>query len=289
MLSFMRFLRILRTSCFAMLLSVFTLNAYSSNSCIDASETGTVILPTSQTVSGLPTLSELNASGAISMNGNTWLPTDVDLYSQGMEWSVEFDEGTVSGTSVCAKPDWKANTEYTSLTTVNSGCVCTLDKSSFYWLEKINTGADRTEKTENCRSVCPYKCAAAVADPSSSMRDNLINTYMNKHSNVCPVEQSTPPQPTTYTITYDLDGGTGCSTQTYDETESATICTPTREGHSFDGWMDANTSEEYTAGQEVSGLNLDLVAFWTFVGCNDGYYYSNNTCNNSCETNAGNG
>lgn len=48
-------------------------------------------------------------------------------------------------------------------------------------------------------------------------------------------------QPNSYTLTYNNNGGTGCSSKTvYYNTAIGDMCTPTRSGYTFVGWFDSN-------------------------------------------------
>ena len=65
-----------------------------------------------------------------------------------------------------------------------------------------------------------------------------------------------------YTITYNLDGGSGCSDTTYSGT--TTLCEPTRTGYSFDGWAtSAGGAVAYASGSSVTNVDLTLYAKWT--------------------------
>ena len=72
----------------------------------------------------------------------------------------------------------------------------------------------------------------------------------------------TPDYQTTYTVTYDLDGGTAVDGETYDEENvkpggTITIkAAPTRNGYAFDGWYDG--TKTYKPGDNVTILDADL-------------------------------
>ena len=67
----------------------------------------------------------------------------------------------------------------------------------------------------------------------------------------------------TYTLTYNDNGGTGCSSNTlkksYDQTWG-TLCTPTRSGYNFAGWKTGSTT--VTASTKVTG-DVAVTAQWT--------------------------
>ena len=72
----------------------------------------------------------------------------------------------------------------------------------------------------------------------------------------------TPDYQTTYTVTYDLDGGTAADGETYDEEnvkpgETITIkAAPIRKGYAFAGWHDG--TKTYKPGDNVTILDADL-------------------------------
>ena len=80
------------------------------------------------------------------------------------------------------------------------------------------------------------------------------------------------PQPTTYTVTYDCNGGTaGCPENVtgIEAGEEITLAdAPTKDGFDFDGWNDGNST--YDAGDEytVNG-NVTFTAQWTEVVSGD--------------------
>lgn len=86
----------------------------------------------------------------------------------------------------------------------------------------------------------------------------------------------TPDYQTTYTVTYDLDGGTAADGETYDEENvkpggTITIkAAPTRNGYAFDGWYDG--TKTYKPGDNVTILDADLklTAQWTSNGSGGG-------------------
>ncbi len=77
--------------------------------------------------------------------------------------------------------------------------------------------------------------------------------------------ERTGEDPTVYTITYHLDGGTNAAANPaeYDGTEAITLAAPSREGYIFEGWY--TDSEFETAVTEIAAGttgNLDLYAKW---------------------------
>lgn len=86
----------------------------------------------------------------------------------------------------------------------------------------------------------------------------------------------TPDYQTTYTVTYDLDGGTAADGETYGEEnvkpgETITIkAAPTRNGYAFKGWYDG--TKTYQPGDNVTILDADLklTAQWISTGSGGG-------------------
>ncbi|MEY8367130.1 InlB B-repeat-containing protein [Anaerovoracaceae bacterium 42-11] len=82
----------------------------------------------------------------------------------------------------------------------------------------------------------------------------------------------TPDYQTTYTVSYDLDGGTAADGETYDEEnvkpgETITVkAAPIRSGYAFAGWYDG--TKTYKPGDNVTILDADLklTAQWTSNG-----------------------
>ena len=92
-----------------------------------------------------------------------------------------------------------------------------------------------------------------------------VTLYAHWRENTAPV--------TTYTVTFNANGGTGnamsAQTFTIDETKTLSACTYTRTGYTFDGWATTQNGDvAYTNGQSVSNLTsagetLTLYAHWT--------------------------
>ena len=69
------------------------------------------------------------------------------------------------------------------------------------------------------------------------------------------------PEPTTYTVTFDANGGSAVEAQTVEEGETATEpAEPTRSGYTFHGWQ--LEGEDYDFAAPVTG-NITLTASWT--------------------------
>lgn len=75
-------------------------------------------------------------------------------------------------------------------------------------------------------------------------------------------ENGTVPQPTTYTVTFDSDGGSAVEAQTVKAGETATKpADPTKDGSTFKGWCKEGTTELYDFSQPVND-NITLKAQW---------------------------
>ena len=141
----------------------------------------------------------------------------------------------------------------------------------------VSTTADTTwyAKFSNCRclhDVSVASCESIVSDDPNRCKYTYTcveyyNTngeqsgtfYGNTNSQV-----STSPScnPNTYTITYNLDGGSGCDNTTYSGT--TTLCEPNRTGYSFGGWAtSADGGVVYASGSSVTNVDLTLYAKWS--------------------------
>ncbi|MCL2522671.1 MAG: InlB B-repeat-containing protein, partial [Erysipelotrichales bacterium] len=65
----------------------------------------------------------------------------------------------------------------------------------------------------------------------------------------------------TYTITFDVAGGDALSDQTVTFGQSFTLPTPTRTGHTFNGWL--HNGNPFTAGTWNIANDITIVATWT--------------------------
>ncbi len=187
----------------------------------------------------------------------------IDDYIEGQEWSVQFETGIVSGYAACGGNKYKADTTYSyPWSSAFGGCLCSLDKESWYFTEKVSTSTGWENQIVECYEACPYTCAQYVAT-NSTFRTRLFGSVEE-----CPVVET---DMTEYSITYNLDGGSGCSNTTY--TGSTTLCTPTHNIYTFAGWTTSvNGSVVYQGGDTISGTNLILYAKWTEPStCEDCY------------------
>ncbi len=83
------------------------------------------------------------------------------------------------------------------------------------------------------------------------------------------------PTPTTYTVTYDCNGGTsGCPENVTGITAGTSItlaAAPTKTDYTFDGWNDGSTTYEAGANYTVNG-NVTMTAQWTEIVSGDEHW-----------------
>ncbi len=91
--------------------------------------------------------------------------------------------------------------------------------------------------------------------------DNLDNIPFTTKVDTVTIKAAAP---TTYTVTFDADGGTPVPTaQTVEENQKATEPTaPTKEGYTFDGWYNGETKYDFSTPVTAA---LTLKAKWTVV------------------------
>ncbi len=191
-----------------------------------------------------------------------------------MEWTANVSGGTVSGVARCGPKT--GSTSKTSKNWVstnwglqNGGCYCRAQNLSDVsdWSsvsETYSTASAAGATTYWYGSGTNYSagfdaCAAGCADTCATAFENSATYQTDLCGGTCNVVNNT----TEYTITYDNNGGSGCSSTTY--TGTTTICTPTRDGYQFDGWMDVGTTDIYDGGDTVQGTSLNLEAQWSQI------------------------
>lgn len=157
-------------------------------------ETGTILLPATETITPIPLATLLN-NGVIKSytgtGGNTIY--DMQAYVEGEEWSVYFPSYNkiISGYAVCG-PGGRATNEATegststkqliakNLTTNEAfdGCYCKLGEivgtkdegstTNYASAKRYNkTYSAPADKIQECRANCPYYCANLVATKTS--------------------------------------------------------------------------------------------------------------------------
>ena len=87
---------------------------------------------------------------------------------------------------------------------------------------------------------------------------NVEEALKYLHSASCPALAK-------FTITYDLNGGTGCSNRTYKSSDANfNLCTPTKTDYTFTGWTGSNGSTPQTTVTITTGTegNKEYTANW---------------------------
>ena len=76
---------------------------------------------------------------------------------------------------------------------------------------------------------------------------------------------STPtPTPTKYTLTYDNNGGSGCSSKTLNYNDYYDLsCTPSRSGYTFDGWYTSSSGGSKVSTSNKITKDTTIYAHWT--------------------------
>ncbi len=77
-----------------------------------------------------------------------------------------------------------------------------------------------------------------------------------------PIEFSISAIPIEHTITFDSRGGSDVESLTFTEIEEKTLPTPTKAGHTFNGWFDGENKIENTTGIVD---DITVIADWTYV------------------------
>lgn len=268
------FWRILRATCLVVPFALFSINAFAECDVGDTSNAilipdGDLDLPSFvydytgesyPNAATYPYSAYLRKEGIVTYTSNTSVKPAAGKmaeYNAGQTWSVQFETGTISGYASCA-----GNSSKTSYTypwgSAFSGCICSINNTDWYFAKKVGTSSGWEAQITECYQRCAHTCAEYVRDNTSSMRTKLFGSVEEE----CPLVSSTPIQ-TTYTITYDLQGGTGCSDTTYTIESGTTICVPTRDGFRFDGWIETTTTDIYMGGENAPLSNLNLEAQWT--------------------------
>lgn len=83
------------------------------------------------------------------------------------------------------------------------------------------------------------------------------------------------PSPTTYTVTFDSNGGSAVPAQTVENGATATVpAEPTKEGYVFVGWYSDNTLENVYDFSTAVTANITLYAKWNLISENDQLFVS---------------
>ena len=180
------------------------------------------------------------------------------------DWKAVFSSGAVGGISVCSSTYGSANATGTpNVSSAGKYCWCKATgytKSSGNYTGELFAVSDTPwvmgyayTNSSGCSSACAAKCAEAARADSS-----FRNVAFKDTQTPAQVVFDTVCSPNTYTIAYNLDGGTyGASHPTsavYNEVFN--VSNPTRSGYTFAGWqisgMDGGT---HYYGSSASSLN----------------------------------
>jgi hypothetical protein len=198
----------------------------------------------------------LNASSCSSVDDNF----------QPGDWAVEFEYGIVEGVAIC-KGDGNKNcycrtSTFTPKTDDIYGDIERAVSSEFY-VTRWSQG-----------SLCPQNCASVCANNVKTTESTRQTLFSISNVGDCSSVENK------YAITYFLNGGLGCSNESYENT--TTLCKPEWSNHRFAGWAtSANFAADgivtYQSGYVVDKQNLKLYAVW-LAGCEDEYYSYNGVC-----------
>ena len=80
-------------------------------------------------------------------------------------------------------------------------------------------------------------------------------------------------KPITYTITYNSNGGTTCSSKEVTAGSAyGTLCIPTRSGYTFDGWYTSSSGGTKVTSSTIATGNATIYAHWTEIIQTPTYY-----------------
>ena len=256
MLSFVRFWYMCRISCLTVFFALFSLNVMAATVC---PSNASLVNNSCECNSGYT-----KTNHGYTFNGNTKVTNtnknNYTMSANGYEYTVLLS-GLVSGEDVpitgqVILSNLSSGLDPATPAGTNAGNKCWCRISGPFetiWKYSSSTASDFT--------TCATKCISKINSSSVIGFYGNVNTGVLMDGEVC---ETSSPTPTSYTITYDNAGGTGCPANV-SYTNSQTLCTPTRDGYTFNGWKDTNTSNTYNGGASVTKLNLSLQAQWTPV------------------------
>ena len=125
-----------------------------------------------------------------------------------------------------------------------------------------------TVKPKDSWHITGVDCDAADFTEESGVWTGTIERLIGDVTYTVTVEEAvTPPAPgTTFTITFDPNGGTlsgGSTAQTGENGKLASLPTPSRSGYTFDGWFTAAEGGNAVSTDKVYTENTTLYAHWT--------------------------
>jgi uncharacterized repeat protein (TIGR02543 family) len=218
-----------------------------------------------------PYNSTLNGNSCVCDTGYT--ETDygisIDLkataYAQDSTTKYKYNLTTDNGTFIGEVTGQSVTSGSMPLATTPAGasngtkCWCRLvypvETSWKYLGGSVNGTAGSDAWFTNCANACGNK-----------LKGSKIQSWFNNGSlvlndgKVC-VASGTP-TPTEYTITYNLNSGSGCSNGTYTSSDTVTLCEqPTYTGYTFDGWYD-NSNFTGSAITQISSGSTGDKEYW---------------------------
>lgn len=138
---------------------------------------------------------------------------------------------------------------------------------------KTWTIADNTMKYNANESKCLYigpytdddHWYANSSSTSKTFASTTITfyTFANTYRNY-----TTAPSTATYSVVYDLDGGTGTAINQYELLTGASVtlpAAPSKFGYSFAGWSDGSQTYDAGAPYTIGSANVTLTAQWTIL------------------------
>ncbi|MBQ7409610.1 MAG: hypothetical protein IJV03_03525 [Alphaproteobacteria bacterium] len=213
----------------------------------------------------------------------------LEEYIDGQNWSVEFETGVVSGYAACGGNSYKATTTYTSpWSSAFSGCLCSLDKESWYFTKKVGTSSGWNAQITECHQICPKTCAEYMIN-DANFRARLLGSVencpivQNTNKKYCPAGTYLPANSTSNTECANCDSGFYCLGGTYDvgnsypsgrnvcpsnssSQEGQSHCT-CNSGYSKDGDFYGDVNVAY--GESCQKIEIDLMSVDTNV-----YWYN---------------
>ena len=168
------------------------------------------------------------------------------------------------------KAAWEANS-YSIRFDANGGAGTMPEQDAVYDMESALTGNTFEKKNYSFKEWNTEKNGGGTAYADGA---NVLNLTAENGGTVTLYAQW---EPTVYTVTYELNGGTagdGCPATYTVESETATLGNPTKENCNFMGWY---TTADFAEGTQITELpgdhteNLKLYAKWEHLVWNISY------------------
>lgn len=138
---------------------------------------------------------------------------------------------------------------------------------------KAWTIADNTMKYNANESKClyigPYTADDHWYANSSSTSKTFASTTITFYTSANTYRNyTTAPSTATYSVVYDLNGGTGTAINQYELLTGASVtlpAAPSKFGYSFAGWSDGSQTYDAGAPYTIGSANVTLTAQWTIL------------------------